>query len=73
MPTLCESIGPKKVVNSRSAMVESRMTDFDGHQSIGFCMPIVRYLVGGFKHEWIIFHFIYGIYGIIHQPLTLYF
>ena len=36
MPTLCESIGPKNGVNSSSAMVKSRMTDFDGHQSIGF-------------------------------------
>lgn len=34
--------------------------DFDGHQSIGFCMPIVRYLVGGFKHDYFPF-FIYGI------------
>jgi hypothetical protein len=33
----------------------------------GTCMNIYGKLVGGLEHEWIIFHFLYG---IIPTPLT---
>ena len=47
-----------------------RMDDFDGLQYIIYTIYIYIYLVGGFKHDFFIFHFIYGMSSF---PLTHFF